>query len=131
MKESEFQGAVIAMAERFGWRVWHVAMPMRPVGGNRFVPEPRGAGLPDLIMIHPKPARLILAELKREDGELSDAQREFLHLAAGLAERLVACDSGSPSCSAGMRETRPVGVYSWWPKDMGEIEATLRSKVAA
>jgi hypothetical protein len=128
MKESAFQGWVVDTAQRLGWKVWHVPTPMRPIGGNKFVPDQRGRGLPDLVMLHADPPRLILAELKNEEGVLSDEQREFLRLARGVADdarhhALIAGDVvGKLGCA-------PVGVYTWRPGAEEIIEAILRGKV--
>jgi hypothetical protein len=64
VKEREFQAWIIQVAELHGWRVWHVPTPMRPIGKNQFVPDPRGRGLPDLIMLREDPPQAIFAEVK-------------------------------------------------------------------
>lgn len=125
MKENAFQGWVIDVAERNGWRVWHVPMPVRPIGNNRFVPDSRGAGLPDLILLHPDPPRLIFAELKGDGGKLSDRQREFLRLARAVAE--IAFSQETQPLRHVLRA--PIGVYSWRPGLEPHIETILRSKV--
>lgn len=129
MKEREFQAWVIQTAQTLGWRVWHVPTPMRPIGGGRFVPDPRGAGLPDLILLHSNPPRLIFAECKT-DTKLSVEQTEFLSLARAVGEEAVACACGSSMCESGMRETdRPIGVYVFKPGAEHLIETLLKSKV--
>lgn len=124
MSEATFQAWVVDTAVAFGWRVWHVPTPMRPIGGGRFVPDHRGAGLCDLIGLHVDPPRLLLAELKDIDGRFSDEQLEFLRLARGLAgelRRLLA--------EAGLDRLVPIGVYSWRPGAEPLIEDVLRSRV--
>lgn len=116
--ESDFQGWIVDTAKRFGWRVWHAPTPMRPVGGGKFVPDKRGAGLPDLFMLHDDPPRMILAEVKGPGGVLSDAQREFLSLARAVARVVREGQTGAV-----------VGAYVWRPEHRELIEATLRSKV--
>lgn len=126
MNETQFQGWVIDVAHRFGWRVWHVPMPVRPVGGGKFVPDHRGAGLPDLILIHTNPPRLLLAELKAKGGTLSDEQEEFLRLARGVAveARRRTDDDFEANGEA------PIGVYLWQQgQDEDAIERVLRSRV--
>lgn len=125
MKETEFQGWVIDCAKRFGWRCWHVPTPMRPIGGNKFVPESRAKGLPDLILLHDDPPRMILAELKNETGELSDEQREFLRLARDVAAR----SRDITTLPGRGRSDRVIGVYVWRPGVEDLIEAILRGKV--
>lgn len=119
MKEKDFQKWVVDTAQSFGWRVWHTPTPMKPVGGNKFVPDRRGRGLPDLVMMHDDPPRLIFAELKKIGGDVSDAQVEFLKLARAVAEATgIVVGSG-----------RTVGVYMWRPGAEEIIESILRSKV--
>lgn len=130
MKEREFQGWVTEVARRFGWKVWHVPMPMRPIGGGKMVPDTRGRGLPDLIMFHKDPPRLIFAELKGDGRHpISTEQMEFLRLARGVVgafDDLVAFDQ-----PAGAPTRAPLGVYSWRPGSEDIIEAILRGKVMA
>lgn len=115
MLERELEAWIIECGTRFGWRTWHVPMPMRPIGGKKFVPEKRAKGLPDLFMLHEDPARLIIAEVKI-DTPLSDEQREFLRLCEGVAQDMPV-------------ETRTVGVYVFRPGMQQAIEDMLRSKV--
>ncbi len=119
-KEIEFQGWVLDTAARFGWRAWHVPMPMRPVGGGKMVPEPRAAGLPDLILMHADPPRLIFAELKKEDGTVSEAQREFLTMAEGLRSALI------DRLPGGGQGHVPVAAYVWRPSHRDLVTAILR-----
>jgi hypothetical protein len=111
VKESEFQKWIVDLAKTHGWRVWHVPTPMKPIGGNKFVPDSRGRGLADLLMFHESPPRLIFAEVKGHDGVLSVEQSEFLRLA-----RLVAAISGGT-----MR------VYVWRPG----VEPLIKAALAA
>ena len=119
VRERDFQGWIIEVAERYSWKVWHVGMPARQVGGGRLVPEPKGRGLPDLIMLHEDPPRLIFAEVKNETGRLSVEQKEFLRLARDVAE-------WSFNHGEGYVNERNIGVYSWRPGQEPLIEATLR-----
>lgn len=129
MKEREFQGWVVELAEALGWRVWHVPTPMKPVGGSKFVPDRRGKGLADLIMFHENPPRLIFAELKNEEGDLSDEQKEFLRLARQVATCATAIESRH-GFSAIPEVRRPVGVYIWRPGVEEHIEAILKGKMS-
>lgn len=119
MRESEFQKWVVDTAKSFGWRVWHVPTPMKPIGANRFVPDSRGRGLSDLVMLHEDPPRLIFAELKSLTGTFSVEQREFLRLVRNVAM----------ATGVVMGEPRTVGVYTWRPGAEDIIESILRSKV--
>lgn len=135
MKESAFQAWVIDVAQTHGWKAYHVPTPMRPIGGNKFVPDPRGRGLPDLILLHDDPARLILAEVKNEDGVLSTEQTEFLRLARDVAD---AARDVARDVQAYLDENGPatqvvptIGVYVWRPGIEPLIEATLSRKAVA
>jgi hypothetical protein len=113
--EREFQRWITDVAQTYGWKFWHLPTPMRPIGGNKFVPDPRGRGFPDLVLMHDDPPRLIFAEVKDEKGVLSDAQREFLQLARLVADK-IAVSSTYPA----------IGVYLWRPANRDLIEATLK-----
>lgn len=122
MREREFQGWVVDTATRLGWRVWHVPTPMRPIGGSKFVPDPRGRGLPDLTMVHRKRPRLYFAELKTHDGELSVDQAEFLGL-LGVVEAAVRDMQSFPHAV----ESPVVRGFVWRPGNEPTIEALLRA----
>src|SRR5213083_967778 len=81
MKEREFQRYVTDLARLHGWHVWHVPAPMRATKQGTWVGAKEAAGLPDLVMLHNDPPRLIFAEIKGPDGRLTDIQRTFLRLA--------------------------------------------------
>ena len=125
MKERDLLNWTIAVAERTGWKVYHVPAPMvADRGGQKFVPSRRGAGLPDLFLLHEDPPRLIIAELKGDRGSLTDEQREFLRLARDVADETQRLAHIAPQ--PGMRA---VGVYAWTPADRDIIEQILKSKV--
>lgn len=123
MLEKDFQQWIVDTATHHGWRCWHVPTPMKPIGSNKFVPDPRGRGLPDLFMMHSDPPRLILAEVKGPDGVLSDAQKEFLHMAREIANFT---RDGNERLQGAI-----IGVYVWQPGGEAFIEDILRGKVLA
>lgn len=136
MNENQFLNWIVALAETFGWSAWHVPAPMRAVGGDRFVPEPRAKGLPDLILMRPEPARIIFAEVKSATGETTAEQDTFLRLARAVTNALdtnlhalreVLRAAGADTSLAEVRP--PIGVYLWRPGMEDLIETTLRSKV--
>lgn len=92
--EKAFQAQVIQLAKAYGWRYYHTHDSRRSV-----------EGFPDLVLVSHKrsPARLVFAELKAENGRLTDAQRGWHH---ALVE-------------AGQE------VYLWKPRDMDEIIKVL------
>lgn len=125
MAESEaaFQRWVTDVATALGWTWWHCPTPMRPIGGNRFVPDPRGRGLCDLIMMHTDPPRMIFAEVKGEKGVLSDDQEEFLGLARAVAKKCYGLGTDAAGLPTGWA---PFSVFVWRPANRDLIEATLR-----
>jgi hypothetical protein len=126
VRESEFQGRIVGVAEAFGWQVWHVPAPMRwDPKKKAWVPAKEGAGLPDLILLHDDPPRLVFMELKTKGGKLSDRQREFLQAANEVAKTSAFFDgevsSGVPT----------IGVFAAWPEDEERIERMLRTRHVA
>jgi hypothetical protein len=63
--EKQFQAAVVDLARRLGWRVFHPWLSLHSA-----------SGWPDLFMV--RPPRAIAAELKAERGVVSAAQRGWL-----------------------------------------------------
>lgn len=122
---------MLDLAALFSWRVWHVPAPMRAVGGTKFVPEPRAAGLPDLILLHEDPPRLIFAELKGQGTThpVTDEQREFLRLANLIPTVTEAVMVGGETLRT-QRSTYVRG-YVWTPDDRGAVEEILKSRVLA
>lgn len=118
MKERDFLNWIIAVAERTGWKVYHVPAPMVAARGGGFVGSKRAAGLPDLFLLHDDPPRMIVAEVKGTGGKLSDNQREFLALARGVSEQTIDAITTEPT----------VGVYAWTPEHQPIIETMLKSK---
>lgn len=99
-----------------GWTVKHVPTPMRPTKGGRFVPDSRGRGLLDLLLVHHDPPRLIWAECKTVGGVLSADQEEMLRLLRGVVDRVRQLDSGP--C--------PLGAFVFAPGNEALIEALAR-----
>ena len=133
MTENEFQGWIIDVARRFGWRVWHVPAPMRwDPKAKKWVPAKSGSGLCDLLLLHEDPARLILAEVKAQAAKLTADQAEFLRLAREVRRAFESALWFLPGMDVSYvtRET-PLGVYVWRPGLEDAIEETLRSKVMA
>jgi hypothetical protein len=90
LSEKDFQARVVARARVYGWRVYHTTIPYRSA-----------PGFPDLVLV--RPPRLLFVELKREKGELTTAQEEWL----GLLRQCLA------------------EVRVWRPSDEDEIERML------
>src|SRR5260221_314378 len=118
MNEHDFQTRVTDMATRFGWKFWHVPAPMKWARGE-FRGASEAAGLPDLILLHDDPPRMIFAELKGDGGKLADKQREFLASAKLVAEAAYTSREETSFAS-------PIGVYAWTPTDEPVVEQILR-----
>jgi VRR-NUC domain len=92
--ERQLQTAVIELARTLRWKDFH---PWTSIHSPK--------GFPDLVLC--KPPRLVLAELKRDDGRVTRAQREWLNALA--------------SC-------RSIEVCEWRPSDWQLIVATLQDR---
>ena len=92
IKEKDFLSQVKDLAMIYHWRVYH---PFLSTWSEK--------GYPDITLV--RPPRLIFAELKQENGKLSESQAEW-------AELLKACPG--------------VEYYLWKPSGFDEIVAILR-----
>jgi hypothetical protein len=101
--ERDFQGAVLDLALACRWRSAHFHDSRRQVKPGVFVGDKAAVGFPDLVLA--RPPRLLIAELKRDKGQVRKAQREWLDLLASIPQ---------------------VEVFVWRPKDWAEIEEALR-----
>ena len=100
--EADFQRSVVDLAERCGWRCYHVA------NVRRHLRNETARGFPDLCMTDGE--TVVFAELKRGPRERPTAdQRRWLDLLEGV----------------GYRATGGVRAYVWRPDDWPEIERVL------
>lgn len=67
MTEAHLQASILDLARRTGWLAWHDNDSRR----NR-------PGLPDLILVHRRTGRLLMWELKSDQGRVRVEQREWL-----------------------------------------------------
>ena len=105
LTEKDFQRQVVELAKILGWRVYHP-----------FLSKWSERGFPDLTMVRARDRRLLFAELKREKGVVSEAQREWIDLLGAL-------DIGHDRPHA---DDVSVEVFVWRPSDWDEIERVLR-----
>ena len=109
------------MLDLYGWRWWHVPMPVvAERSGRGFRPYKKAAGLPDIFALHADPPRLLILELKGTGGKLTDDQREFLTLARDVAEHSIFEDSGGP---------HTVGVFVVGPGNIDALKGILQTRV--
>ncbi len=106
LSESAFQNKVIDLARLHGWKIHHTR-PAQTRNGRWITPITGDAGLPDLILAHPRRG-VIFAELKTEIGRLSPGQKAWV---ATLH------DAGAE-------------VYIWRPSMIDDIIRTLNRKEA-
>lgn len=101
ISEQEWQQQVVDLAHALGWKHLHVR---RSIGkGRRWTTATNVVGWPDLFLWHEIQRRRIAAELKTENGQLTDEQRSVL---ASLA-------------AAG------VETYVWRPSDLDNVHYVL------
>lgn len=77
MSESALQRHVLDAAKKLGWMRMH-CRPARAKDGGQWLTHITGeVGFPDLVLARPGRQPLFI-ELKREDGEFREGQREWL-----------------------------------------------------
>jgi VRR-NUC domain len=109
LKEGEWQRQVIQLAQLHGWRVAHfrsVCVARQDGSTSWQTPvEADGEGFPDLLLC--KPGKIIVAELKRDEGRVTPDQREWLRTF----------------------ELAGVEAYTWRPRDWTEVQAVLGGQI--
>lgn len=92
--EKQFQEQVRKAAIMNGWRYYHTFNSMRST-----------EGFPDCVMVHAAKKRLLIAELKSEDGKMTKPQAEWI---------------------ADLAQVAGAEVFVWRPADMDQIWEILR-----
>ena len=105
MTESQFQSAVIELAQMCGWKVMHTR-PAQVRPGVWATPIQGDAGFPDLVLCRPTQGDFIITELKTDVGRVSAGQTLWLRALN----------------SAGIE------TYVWRPKDLPAIKSRLARK---
>lgn len=100
--ETEFQSAVVHLAELAGWRTMHVRRSI--ARDNRWATTTSITGWPDLVLW--RPGQFIAVELKSEKGRLSRQQADVLQ-----------------SLTAASIDT-----HVWRPSDWPQIETILTDR---
>jgi hypothetical protein len=83
MSEKTLQDRVRQRARARGWRVMHVgkAVPAYDAAGAPVWITSADPGWPDLFLLNAnRPPHRLAIELKREDGEVSEVQMEYLEM---------------------------------------------------
>lgn len=82
VSEKDVDRVIGELADRFRWKAFHCGYPVRPIGQDKFVPEPRAKGFPDWLLL--RGARMVVIETKKvgkkprpEQEAWLDAFREF------------------------------------------------------
>lgn len=89
--EADFQRLITDAATALGWRWVHFGAAQTKHGWRVPVRGTMGEGWVDLLLVHGKSGRIILAELKTRTGTISPAQtelHEWLRSIDGLRGRL-------------------------------------------
>lgn len=76
LSEEDFQKQVYDLATLYGWKAFHVHDSRREVKPGVFVGDKDARGFPDWLFA--RPPELLVVELKREAGRLSEPQRLWL-----------------------------------------------------
>lgn len=98
--EAEFQKVIVRYARDHGYLVHH-PLPARVAAGQVLTAVQGDVGFPDLVIVGH--GRLILAELKRQGGTVSDAQRRWIDEATAAG----------------------VEAYVWYPRHWDRIKKIL------
>ena len=127
ISEKAFTAQVIQLAQRLGWKVAHFR-PAMTAKGWRTAVQGDGVGFPDLVLVHRKKCRLIFAELKRETGEPSPEQHEWLDDLTAVQDRLnnFAASFKPDAMKPGDYTLWIMHVAVWRPSDIDEIEGLLK-----
>ena len=99
--EAAFQAEIISLAEENGWRVYHVSNVK-----GRLVNK-TAVGFPDLVFARWGERRLLIVEVKTEDGEIRATQWWWIRV---------------------LRTIPGVDMRIWRPSDWLKIRATLETK---
>jgi hypothetical protein len=108
--ERAFQGAVLELAMRLGWRTFHARKAQNARGDWRTPVAGHGAGFPDLVLV--RGGRVLFVELKADRGRLSPAQASW-----GNALEMAAWEAPGV-----------VRYFVWRPRDWPEIERELGAR---
>jgi hypothetical protein len=100
--ENDFGKQILELARLLGWKSAHFR-PAQTAHGWRTAVQGDGKGWPDWVLV--RPPRIILAELKREQGKTSTEQDEWLAL---------------------LRKCPTLEVYLWRPSELERIAEILR-----
>lgn len=123
LREIDLQRQVVQLAEICGWEHVHFRPAQTKHGWRTPGSGTMAKGWPDLTLVRARDRRLIFAELKAQDGYLTDDQTRTL-----LALRALEHRPAGELREAGLgRPGEPrIEVYVWRPADFDEIEAVLR-----
>ena len=78
--EAELQENVVELAQWLGYQWIHIR-PAQRRDDTWYVPYQGDTGFPDLMLVHKQTHRMILAELKSEDGRTTREQWEWIDAA--------------------------------------------------
>jgi hypothetical protein len=111
VRERHLQNAIVKAARLLGWLVHHTR-PALSQTGRWHTPLQGHTGFPDLVLVYPargenEQTAVIFAELKSEQGRVSDAQRRW---------------------QEALQQAHGVEYYIWRPSDLPSILARLERR---
>ena len=125
ISELDFRRQIVGpngLAELFGWEHVGFRPAMTSKGWRTPGTGSMAKGWPDLVLVRERDRRLIFAELKGEDGRLSDEQYRVLDVLRSLASPMLA-----DRAIAGVEIAVPrIEVHIWRPSDFDRIVEILR-----
>lgn len=104
LSERDFQRQVTELAELRGWEWFHVRPGRTKDSWRTPTSGTMAAGWPDLVLVRARDGQVIYAELKQEQGKMTDRQLAVL----------------------GTLELAGARVYVWRPSNFNDIESVLR-----
>lgn len=76
--EKGYTAQVVDLFRLYGWRVYHPLPALYPSGRGYATHFLGHVGFPDIVAVHPKQRRVIVAELKARRGRFGKGQAEWL-----------------------------------------------------
>jgi hypothetical protein len=127
LTEAAWQEQVVGAARVYGWRTFHAPdgghAPTR-AGGRRVASGqiPEGRGFPDLVLV--RAPRIVVAELKAENGRMGPGQAEWLEAFAGVGSAIAGAVAAALSVSD-LGDAPSLEAFVWRPADWPEVQAVL------
>lgn len=133
MKELDFRRQIVGtkppgLAVIFGWEHVGFRAAMTSQGWRTPGTGTMAKGWPDLVLARARDRRLIFAELKAENGRLSDDQERVLEVLRAMEFDASCGEVPIAHADDQRRECCPpwIQVFTWRPRDIDAIAEVLR-----